>query len=158
MATTPDKSQPRLEGRNGEVYRKHIIYGWTQERCAEHFGISQERVSQIVRDVRAGIPEDSKADLVRASMDLINEVKARALEIADMIPAPVVAGKDGTPVYDPETGMLARDFSGRLRALETALKADDTLAKRLGLDAASKIESTATVRYEVLGVDTENLT
>lgn len=148
----------RLEGRNGEVWRKHVIYGWTQERVAEHFGIGQQRVSEIIAMVRASIPEDSKADLVRASMDLINEVKARALEIADMIPAPVVAGKDGDPVMDPETGTWVRDYSGRLRALETALKADDTLAKRLGLDAASKIESTATVRYEVCGVDTENLT
>lgn len=151
------EQQPRLEGRNGEVWRKHIIYGWTQERCAEHFGISQQRVAEIIAQVRASIPEDSKADLVRASMDLINEVKARALEIADMLPAPVVAGKDGEPVMDPETGQWVRDFSGRLRALETALKADDTLAKRLGLDAASKIESTATVRYEVVGVDTEDL-
>lgn len=147
----------RLEGRNGEVWRRHVIYGWTQERVAEHFGIGQQRVSEIIAMVRASIPEDSKADLVRASMELIHEVKARALEIADMLPAPVVAGKDGTPVIDPDTGQWVRDYGGKLRALETALKADDVLAKRLGLDAASKVESTATVRYEVVGVDMSEL-
>lgn len=146
----------RLEGRNGEVWRKHVIYGWTQERCAEHFGIGQQRVSEIIAMVRASIPEDSKADLVRASIELIHEVKARALEIADMLPAPVVTVK-GEPVLDPETGTWVRDYGGKLRALETALKADDVLAKRLGLDAASKVESTATVRYEVVGVDTSEL-
>ncbi len=52
---------------------------------------------------------------------------------------------------------IVRDYAGRLRALDMALKADDTMAKRLGLDAASKVESTATVKYEIVGVDPEDL-
>jgi hypothetical protein len=154
----------RLEGRNGEVWRRHVIHGWTQERCAEHFKISQQYVSEIIATVRASIPAADRAELITASIELIHEVKRQALEIADMAGAPVAVGKDGAILYDPEktnadgSAVVVRDYSGRLRALDMALKADDVLAKRLGLDAASKTESTATVRYELVGVDPDALT
>jgi hypothetical protein len=148
----------RLEGRNGKVWRRHVIHGWTQERCAEHFKISQQYVSEIIATVRASIPAADRAELITASIELIHEVKRQALEIADMAGAPVAVGKDGSLLYDPDSSAVVRDYSGRLRALDMALKADDVLAKRLGLDAASKTESTATVRYELVGVDTDSLT
>lgn len=147
----------RLEGRDGDIWRRYTIYSWTQERIAREYGISRERVSDILERVRASLPETDRSALINASMELIHEVKARALEIADMAGAPVAVGKDGLPLMDPETGAVVRDYSGRLRALETAMKADDVLAKRLGLDAAQKTETTASVRYEVVAVDPEML-
>jgi hypothetical protein len=38
-----------------------------------------------------------------------------------------------------------------------ALKADDTLSKRLGLDSATKVETMATVKVELVGIDTNDL-
>ena len=52
----------RLEGRNGEIWRKHLL-GWTQDALAEEYDLSQARISQILSDVRALIPEP---DLVQA--------------------------------------------------------------------------------------------
>jgi hypothetical protein len=147
----------RLEGRDGDIWRRYTLYSWTQEKIAAHYGISRERVSDILQRVRASLPETDRAELINASMELIHEVKARALEIADMAGAPVAVGKDGIVLLDPNTGEPVRDYSGRLRALDMALKADDVLAKRLGLDAAQKTESTATVRYEVVGIEPEAL-
>jgi hypothetical protein len=72
--------------------------------------------------------------------------------------APVTAGKDGTVVYDPEGGTVVRDYAARMNALNLAIKADAELRKLTGADAASKTEITGSVRYEVVGVSTEDLT
>ena len=153
----PDSQETRLEGRNGEVWRWYSIRGKTQEWIGQHYGIHQVRVSQIIAEVRNAIPPIDKAELVQESMELIKEVKARAMEIVDMAGAPIAVGKDGIPLIDPDTGEVVRDYSGRLRALDMALKADDTLSKRLGLDSATKVETMATVKVELVGVDTNDL-
>jgi len=144
-------------GRDAELYRRWAVYGWTQAKIAEHFGLSLDGVNDGIRRYREGLDPADKREMIDASIELLKEVNARALEIADMAGAPVAVGKDGTVLVDPDTGLVVRDYSLRLRALETAMKASNDMAKRLGLDAASKVESTATVRYELAGVDPEDL-
>jgi len=143
---------PRLEGRNGEVWRRYAIYGWTQERIAEEHGISQARVSEIITEAKKTMAPVDRSELVQQSLDFLREVQARALEIADMAGAPVAVGKDGNILHDPDTGAVVRDYGGRLRALETAAKMDAQIAKRFGLDAPEKHEVTAKVNYEIVGV------
>ena len=163
MADHAGKPQGRaLEGRNGEIYRKYTVYRWTQEKIAQHYGIDQTRVSQIIKAVQATIPQHDLAEMRQQSLELYAELTARALEIADLVPAPVLRGQDGLILteVDPETGeeRVVRDYSGRLRAMETAAKFDQETRKLMGLDAAQKVESTATVKYEVVGVNTGDLT
>jgi hypothetical protein len=80
-----------------------------------------------------------------------------ALELAEMRGAPVTAGKDGDVVLDPEDATVVRDYSLRLAALEQARKADVEIRKLHGLDAATKVDVTGAVRYEVAGVDISKL-
>ena len=90
-------------------------------------------------------------------------VLERALFLAEMEGAPATAGKDGEILYDPSVRdadgkpAMVRDYSGRIAALKLALEADRERRKLLGLDAASKIESTATVRYVLEGINPEDL-
>jgi hypothetical protein len=157
----PDGGRPMglaLEGRNGEIWRAYTIYQKTQEAIAQEFGISQARVSQIVREVRASIPENDREEMRQESLELYREMTRRALEIADLVPAPLVAGKDGEPVIDPETHKPVRDYTGRLRAMETALKFDLERRKLMGLDSATKVETSGAVRFEIVGVDVDDLT
>lgn len=147
----------RLDGRNGDVARAYFVRGWTLQQIADEFEISNQRVSQIIEQARKEMPETDKGELLRESVELIRYVKDQAVELIEMAGAPVFVGKDGTLARDEE-GNVVRDYSGRLRALDMALKADDTIAKRLGLDAASKIESTAMVRYELVQISPEDLT
>lgn len=149
-------ANPRLEGRNGEVWHRYAIRSQTQAKIAEELGIGQQRVSQILDDVRKTIPEPDRQELVKHSIELLQYAQDTALEIVAMTPAPVFVGKDGSIAYD-ENGNVVRDYSGRLRALETAIKANDTIAKRLGLDSPTKIETSGAVRYEIVGVDLEAL-
>lgn len=164
-----------MDGRNGEVWKRYSVHRWTQERIAEHFGITQGRVSQIIKEVSEGLTTIDKSALIQQSLDLLSHVQAEALEIAAMTPAPVVRGKDGTILYEPEvdengepkidpmtgevieSNRIVRDYSGRLRALETAAKMDAEIAKRFGINAPERHEVQAKVNYSVEGLDPAEL-
>jgi hypothetical protein len=164
----PGATTPSLEGRSGEVYRKWAIYRWTQERIAAEYGISHQRVSQIIAAVRAALPTTDRAELIEQSREALQEIHSRFLAIADLTPAPVVVGKDGNILYDtvtdPETGetheVVVRDYSARMKALAEARATDAEIAKRFGLSAPDKqdVNLNATVRYEIAGVDEGDLT
>jgi hypothetical protein len=148
---------PKLQGRNGEIWRWVSLRGKTQEWCAQKYGLDQSTIAEIVKAVRDSIPPIDRAEMIQESIELIKYVKDQAVAMVELAGAPVAVGKDGNILYDPETGAIVRDYAARDRALATALKADDTLAKRLGLDAATKTETTATVKYSIEGVAPEDL-
>jgi transcriptional regulator with XRE-family HTH domain len=147
----------RLDGRNGAIWRQYTIYRRTQEEIAEEFGISQTSVSQIIAEIRAGIPKHDLDAMRQESLELYRELTRRALEIVDLVPAPVYVGKDGAIAYDDQ-GKVVRDYSGRLRAIETAAKMEDHTRKLMGLDAATKQEVSGSVKYEMIGIDESDLT
>jgi hypothetical protein len=138
MDVTPPEDV-RLAGRNGSIWRDYCA-GRTQEALAAEYGLSQARVSQIIRQVRDGIPEEDRELEVQRSLEMLRELRSGALEVWRMVAAPVTAGKDGDLVLDPESGEYVRDHGGRIRALEAALKVDQRIAQLLGLDAATKLD------------------
>lgn len=140
-----------------EVYRLSVVNRLAQRVIGERVGISQQRVSQILARVRESMPPPDLEAMRRHSLELHMQTQRMALEIAEMKAAPVTAGKDGMVVTDPETGQIVRDYSGALAALETARKADLEIRKLHGLDAAAKMEVSGSVRYEVAGVDVDQL-
>ena len=146
----------RYEGRNGQVWRLYTVYRQNQEQIADDLGISQQRVSEIIREVRANIPAPDLDEMRQQSLGLYAELTERALEIADLAAAPVAVGKDGSIFYD-ENGEVVRDYTGKLRAIETAAKMDAETRKLMGLDAAGKLEIQGSVRYELVGIDPEDL-
>ncbi len=141
------------EQRAAEMWELWAVKRWSQARIGEKFGVSVQRVSQILAEFRAGLPEIDRAAMIRQSLELQADVVRRAYELVEMEGAPVTAGKDGEVVRDPETDQVVRDYSGRLAALKLALAADAELRKLMGTDSATKVESTATVRYEIEGLD-----
>ena len=145
----------RMEGRDGEIWRGYTVYRKTQSRLAAEYGLSQARISEIIRDARASIPQHDRDEMRQQSLELYAELTRRAMEIADLVPAPVVVGKDGDILY--ENGKIVRDYTGRLRAMETAAKFDAETRKLMGLDAASKTEVSGSVKYEVVGIDADDL-
>lgn len=156
-------AQKRLEGRNGAIARAYFVSGKTQSEIALDFGITRERVSQLLTEARKEIPDIDKAAYLTASLETLQYVQQVAAELIEREGAPVTAGKDGDIVYDPKVldehgdPVVVRDYTGRVLAAQLLLKASEQQAKRLGLDAATKIESTATVRYEIAGVDPDDL-
>lgn len=135
---TPEEVD-RLAGRNGAIWRDYCA-GRTQEALAREYGITQGRVSQIIKTVRDSLPDETREEEIQRSLEMLHDLRAGALEIWRMAPAPVFVGKEGDPAQDPDTGEWVRDHSGRLRALETAVKVDERISRLLGLDAAAKVD------------------
>jgi hypothetical protein len=129
----------RLAGRDGDIWRGYCS-GKTQEALAREFGISQSRISQIINEVRASIPEVDKAQAFQRELDFLDVLRVQAIEIANMPAAPVTAGKDGDVVLDPETGAVVRDYGGKLAAMDRAVKMHERYAKLLGLEAPTKVD------------------
>lgn len=142
MADTPEELG-RLAGRNGTIWRDYCA-GMTQEALAKREGLSQARISQIISQVRDSIPDEDRELEVQRSLEMLRELRAGALEVWRMVAAPVTVGKDGDLLRDPETDQWVRDHTGRLRALETAVKVDLRISQLLGLDAAVKMDHTVT--------------
>ncbi len=148
-------SNPRLEGRNGEIWHHYAVKRWTQERIAEKYGISVQRVSQIIADERERLGPIDREEMIRKSAELYAANIAKLQELVELEGAPVTAGKDGDLVIDPVTGKHVRDYSARMAAIKLINDTDAQVRKLFGLDAATKVESTATVRHEIVGVNPE---
>ncbi len=147
-----------LTEREAEIYRLTVVNRLAQSEIAARLNISQPRVSQILADARRKLPPPDLSAIRDEALELQLDVIRRAYLLAEMNGAPVTAGKDGEIVVDPETGEVVRDYALRTQALALALKADAERRKLLGLDAASKVEHSGAVRYEVVGVDPADLT
>lgn len=160
QSRAPNGGAPKglaIEGRNGLIYRAVTIYQKTREAVAEEFGISRQRVDQIVDKVRKELPAHDLDEMRRETLELYQEMNRRTLEMIDLIPAPVFVGKDGE-IAKEEDGTVVRDYSGRMKAIELALKIAEQRRKLMGIDAAQKSEVSGAVKFEIVGVDTEDLT
>ena len=144
------------DARDWEIWRQRTVYRLTQRELAVKFGLGQQRISQILRAVRAKMPEDDLEQMRAESLALYDDLGRRALEIVDLTPAPVFVGKDGAIAYDDD-GSVVRDYSGRLNAMKVAMEMDRERRKLFGLDAAQKVEQSGAVRFEIVGVDPEDL-
>jgi hypothetical protein len=116
---------PRLDGRNGEIWRAYL-FGKTQEAIAEEFGIHQTRVSQIIRDVRESLPETDANELRRADLERLDAMLPNNILMA------IAGDKD---------------------AVNSVLKIMERRAKLLGLDAPTKQEVQGGLMYKVIGLD-----
>lgn len=114
--------------------------GRTQREIAHREGLDQSTISRALERVRATIPPEKREDMVERSLAMLRDLQAGAVEIYRLAPAPVFVGKDGDVARDPDNGEVVRDYSGKLRALETAVKVNESVRKLLGLDAAQKLD------------------
>lgn len=147
---------PPNEERNAHILRLWMT-GLSQRAIGEQYGISQQRVHEIVRDERAKIPKDDRESLIEREIMFLDHLRRTVMEIAESGAAPVTAGKDGDVVIDPETGEVVRDHTGRLAAINQARQTSVDLRKLLGLDSATKVEATTHITYSVEGMDPEAL-
>lgn len=149
---------PEIEARNEKIFEAWSIWSKTNRQIAEEFGISQQRVSQIIRKWRDDHPV-VRDELASQSITMLNELRRRQFALAEQIKAgaPVAVGKDGNKLYEDD-GTAVRDYSGYLKALAEVRLTDAQIAKRMGLDAPDRLETTATVRYQVEGIEPGALT
>lgn len=130
----------RLEGRNGEIWVEYCN-GRTQDFLAEKYNLTQQRISQIVGEVRDNLPEEIRAETIASEADLLRRIRAEIIEeVYGAKPVPVTVGKDGDILKDPETGEVVRDHGGRLAALDRVDKLTQRLHRLFGIDAPAKLD------------------
>jgi Sigma-70, region 4 len=144
-----------LSEREADIYRWRVVNRLTYREIAVKLNdeISEARICQIMKEVRAKLPPLDLEGMRAESLALHHEIQRKALALAELAGAPVTAGKDGDVLYDPDGHVIVRDYSGRIAALKLASDADKEIRKLHGLDAAQKVAVSGSVRYEVAGVD-----
>jgi hypothetical protein len=144
----------RLAGRNGDIWRAYIT-GRNQEWIGHHFGLSQQRVSQILTAVREALPDDEREDWRVIAVEALREVHA---DLVDLVrkPLPPTFSQRGDILRD-ETGSAIQDASERLATVDRMLRLQERMGRTLGTDAPEKYEGSATVNYRVNGVETGEL-
>lgn len=120
----------RLTGRDGEVWHRYAVLSQTQEKIASELGISQSQVSNIIKKVREKLPQQTREEI--------------AAERAEQLRAVAEA-------------FLPKALAGSKDAAQTLIKLQEREAKLLGLDSAVKQEITADIKYEVVGIDPEDV-
>jgi DNA-binding CsgD family transcriptional regulator len=146
-----------LTEREAEIYRLTVVNRLTQGAIGKQMGITQQAVSTHLAHARAKLPAPDLEAIRAEALALHEDVIRRSLELAELAGAPVTSGKDGDVVLDPEDGAVVRDYGGRINALRLALAADAERRKLMGVDAASKQEISGQIKYEIAGVDLDNL-
>lgn len=167
----------RLKGRNSQIWHLHLS-GWTQERIGAKFGITHARVSQILKQIRASIPEATRQDLITTEVERLDYILTKTVEVLER--SHVIVTPSGRVAH--EIVEYAHDEDGNIRIDEHGhpipkklrkvlddgpiLQAVDRVAaigrerrRLLGLDAPTnaKVEHEGGVRYEIIGVDPEAL-
>ncbi len=141
-----------MAGNGGNRARDAAIWdlycnNWSQVALAARFGLSQQRISQIIDSHRAAVPAEEKAERVQRSLMQLDWIarELHALASAEPIPAysngrPILTG-----VIDPETGeeQVAQDNTGRVVAMRELRATQESMRKLAGLDA--KVETSLTV-------------
>lgn len=129
----------RNAGRNGRWWKDYCS-GMTLAAIAERDHVTEATVSRAIKQVRDSIPQQTREEIRAELRDFYAMIRKQAMEIAEMSPPPVVAGKDGGPVIDPETGAFVRDYSGRLAAWKTAADMADRERRMFGVDEAQRVQ------------------
>lgn len=125
--------------RNERVWVEVVINGKTQREVAREEGISEQRVSVIMRQVEATIPIEEKDFTRKYRREFLAHLQKLTMEIAHQGGQPKVApnGKIVEGVYD---------YSEVIAAINTAIKLDERLAKLSGTDNA--VDHTVRVSVE----------
>jgi hypothetical protein len=113
----------RLDGRDHEIWARYVS-GWTQARLAAEYDVSQQRISQVLGEVRATI-----GDAARTDAALLAAERADAL-LAAVWPAAM---------------------EGDTRAVMAALRVLERQAKAMGTDAVEPLRVTLDRRLDVEG-------
>lgn len=102
----------RLDGRNGAIWRAYVL-GRTQEAIAEEHGVSQQRISQVLAEVRAGIPGDARTDAALVDLERLDVLLSGVMPAA--VAGDVQATRAALAVLERRARMLRLDLDEPLR-------------------------------------------
>src|SRR3989337_1359447 len=101
----------RLDERDHEIWSKYIG-GWSQARLAAEYDVSQQRISQVLSQVRESIPDTARTDAALLARERTNALLA---------------------------AVGATALGGDTKAVLACLRVVERIAKMLGTDAVEPV-------------------
>lgn len=152
--------------RRQKIWHLRMVKRWTLAEIGAEVGFSEQRVSQIMKELLEAVPQQTREEMIARSAITLDSVHRRLEDLYEKVKdgAPVAVGKDGAILYEPghdgEHGFEVRDYGGVVTVLKEIRATDDAIAKRWGLNAPDRVESTikGNVRYEIVDVAGDELT
>lgn len=147
---------------DAEAYRLRVVDRLTFSEIGARYGITAQAAHQRYKRVAESLPPIDIAAIRAEALAGLTEIMREAMAVARMNGAPVFVGKDGTIAREPAAegeiqGAVVRDYAGKINALRLVGWSIESIRKLAGADAASKVESTSTVKYSIEGVDLDGL-
>lgn len=132
-------TKAELVARRAEAWELYVA-GWTQREIGEKLEVDQSTISDYLREYRAGIPQQTREQLIEKHQAGLAWATRRLRELAEKPAPPVTAGAQGDIVRDPLTGDIVRDYGLQRQAALDLVRLQEREAKLLGLNAADKVE------------------
>lgn len=135
-----------------DLYRQ----GWTFQKIGDKLAISKQRANQLYWDAMHAVIDPA----VTAHRAAMVEELAEVVRVANTVMhGKHYAHSNGRVVLDPDTQQPVLDDGPKLDAARTIIAAQARLAKLIGADAATKVETELSMlTYQVVGVDPASLT
>lgn len=128
-------SRNRTADRDFDIWLRYGD-GQTQEEIAAHYGLTHQRVSQIITRMRDDVPVEERRARQRRQLADLDYLRQEALDLVEAEPIP--AYSSGRPILMAD-GSPAQDHTGRTRGMDLVVKFQEREAKALGTDAATRI-------------------
>jgi DNA-binding transcriptional regulator LsrR (DeoR family) len=93
MGNSDEAQGPANDSRAKEIYDRWAIWGETQQQIAKKYGVSHQRVSQIIKEWRAANPA-VREDLAAQSIAMLNELRDRQFRLAEQTVRYEIVGVD----------------------------------------------------------------
>jgi hypothetical protein len=135
-----------------------IAEHWTQgahsyTETAKHFGISKWAAMSAVRRAVREVVQEAGEQALRVHLDRMEYLFAKATEV---IEADHVVVSHGRIVYG-EDGEPLRDHAPVISAINSARQCLESVQTLTGMKKPTKIEHSGGVKYELVGVDPQDL-
>lgn len=144
---------PQTTIRNREMFALRSK-GASLAELAERYGVTVQAVSHALKTYRERMPEESKEDMRKDLTEFYREQMYRMMTIAEKGPIP--AYSNGRPIID-ENDEMVQDYSGVAKSVDLAIKISGELRKMLGLDDATKIDTSGKIVHEIVGFTPEQI-
>jgi predicted XRE-type DNA-binding protein len=147
--------------RNAQIFRLRTEE-WTQGRIAEKFGISQQRVSQICDEEMKNLTVPAADEMRKAAAAKFALAEQAVWEVLRREHVVIQGGKPVRHSHVDEEGVehlgdIITDDKPILDAVDRLLRIEARRAATFGYEAPQKVEMSAGVKYEIVGISNEDM-
>jgi hypothetical protein len=140
----------RNDARDAEIFTLRCA-GWSAAQLGVKYGLTTGRIFEILMKERGKIPPVDR-DATRVELnEQLNHVRRTLQEVLDAGP-----GED-VKTYEGEVVHTQPDYGAVIYAARALAAVQARQAKLLGVDAPEQLEATTTVRYEMVGIDPDDI-